>query len=246
MPEPQNVPEEYSHVPSDSYILQRHYAASARLNLQHHLYRQAIGYLLHPSIPIQEDMKVADIACGTGIWLLDLADAFPPNAILDGFDISADQFPHESTLPPNVTFGVLDGMKEIPEELVGKYDVVRVSLIVLVVKDGEPGGWIENLMRLLKPGGYLQWTEGNMPAYIARHTTHPSDPARFPNMHAFEQFYLSMLSKQPPGIHDWVTHLGTHFEKHGLQEVEYKQFDVPKRYWPAWTDVMMLTAEEVS
>ncbi|KAF2491430.1 hypothetical protein BU16DRAFT_529954 [Lophium mytilinum] len=149
MSEPQKVPEEYSHVPDDGYILQRHYAASARLNLQHHLYRQSIGYLLHPCIPINEHMKVADIACGTGIWLLDLADQLDTNATLDGFDISADQFPHASTLPPKVRFSVLDGTKEIPEELVGKYDVVRVSLIVLVVKDGEPGGWIENLMRML-------------------------------------------------------------------------------------------------
>jgi len=134
---------------NDGYVLQRNYAASARLNLQHHLYRQSIGYLLHPSIPIIGNIKVADVACGTGIWLLDLVDELHPNATLDGFDISADQFPHESTLPPNVRFQVLDGTKEIPKELEERYDVVRVSLIVLVIKDGEPEAWIKNLMRML-------------------------------------------------------------------------------------------------
>jgi len=97
----------------------------------------------------------------------------------------------------------------------------------------------------IEPGGYLQWTEGNMPARITRHTTQPTDPAHFPAMHAFEQFHLQMLKKQPPGINDWVTQLGAHFEKHGLLGVACKEYSVPKRYWPAWTDVMMLILEEV-
>jgi len=96
-----------------------------------------------------------------------------------------------------------------------------------------------------EPGGYLQWTEGNMPAYITRHTTQPTDPTCFPAMHTFEQFHLQTLKRQPPRVNDWVTQLGAHFEKHGLLDVAYEEFSVPKRYWPAWTDVMMLILEEV-
>ena len=42
-----------------------------RLNLQHYLWTQMFGYLLHPSIDIdksQENLKVADIGTGTG-WV---------------------------------------------------------------------------------------------------------------------------------------------------------------------------------
>ncbi len=37
----------------------------------------------------------------------------------------------------------------VPEELVGKYDIVHVGLIVMVVRNEDPGPVINNLMALL-------------------------------------------------------------------------------------------------
>ena len=39
-----------------------------RLNLQHYLWKDQIGYLLHPSIPLSEieNPKIADVGTGTG------------------------------------------------------------------------------------------------------------------------------------------------------------------------------------
>jgi hypothetical protein len=140
-----------------SYVLKRDYAASARLNLQHSQHKQCLSYLLHPSIPtLKEGMKVADVATGTGIWLLDLASEAPKQCIFEGWDISDAQFPHASCLPDNVTFGTFDVTAGVPERLVGRYDVVHVGLLALVVK-GDPGLWIENLNAMLSECA-LFWT----------------------------------------------------------------------------------------
>ena len=93
-------------------------------------------------------LKVADIACGTAIWLIDLAKEYP-SAQLDGFDISDQQFPPKGWVPKNVSLSTLDILKPIPEDLKGKYDVVHVGLIVLVVERDDPIPVLNNLLALL-------------------------------------------------------------------------------------------------
>ncbi|KAI9871737.1 MAG: hypothetical protein M1830_002509 [Pleopsidium flavum] len=46
-----------------------------------------------------------------------------------------------------------------PAQLVGQFDIVHVRLITLVIKDNNALPVINNLRKLLKPGGYLQWDE---------------------------------------------------------------------------------------
>jgi hypothetical protein len=94
-------------------------------------------------------MQIADVATGTGAWLLDLASSAPKGCHFDGWDISDAQFPHESCLPSNVKYGTFDVTAGAPEELVGKYDIVHVGLLALVVKNGDPSVWIQSLMKLL-------------------------------------------------------------------------------------------------
>ena len=82
------------------------------------------------------------------IWLVDLAKELP-NAQLDGFDVSTAQFPHRKWLPPNVTLRQMDAYGEVPQELVGRYDIVHIGLVVVLVKDGNPGRLLTNLLKLL-------------------------------------------------------------------------------------------------
>lgn len=121
-----------------------------------------IGYLLHPSIvaALPANPRIADIATGTGRFLLRLRELYP-NAILEGSDISSALYPPLSELPPNMTLTVLDIKKPVPEELHGKFDVVHVRMLVagMLSKDWAPA--VNNLSRMLKPGGFLQWEEGD-------------------------------------------------------------------------------------
>jgi hypothetical protein len=136
-------------VDSPEYVLKRDYAASARLNLQHYQHKQCLGYLLHPSIPLKPGYHIADVATGTGVWLLDLAGQIAGNCVLEGWDISDAQFPHESSLPENVKFGIFDATAGVPERLEERYDIIHVGLLALVVKNGDPSVWIQNLLKML-------------------------------------------------------------------------------------------------
>jgi hypothetical protein len=82
------------------------------------------------------------------IWLLDLSQTAAVSMPcgqgsrhFHGFDISSQQFPTSSIA--NVTFSVHDLFKPFLRQHLGRYDLVHVRLLVLVVKR-------EDIMRVLK------------------------------------------------------------------------------------------------
>lgn len=81
------------------------------------------------------------------IWLTSVHQQLPC-AQLDGFDKCVDQFPCKEWLPSNVSLQALDIGEDIPESLLGIYDVVHVRHFLLVVKD-DPLSLLKNLVALL-------------------------------------------------------------------------------------------------
>ena len=112
----------YCNIPKHEYLDAYDHT---RLNLQHYLWKQEVGYLLHPQIAsaIGDDVKIADIGIGTGIWLLDLSDHLPTSAQLDGFDVNLSQVPPKPWLPANVSMRELDVYKEISDDLLEQYGI---------------------------------------------------------------------------------------------------------------------------
>ena len=114
------------------------------------MWRYQLGYLLHPTIPTdKEGLQIADVACGTGIWLVELARILPASTKLDGYDISSEQYPAKEWLPKNVTLGTLNALDTVPDALRGKYDIVHISLFVMLVRNEDPGPILNNLMLML-------------------------------------------------------------------------------------------------
>ncbi|KAI0112258.1 S-adenosyl-L-methionine-dependent methyltransferase [Nemania sp. FL0031] len=144
----------------DSYAdnMTRHASEVQRLNEQFDLITENIGYLIHPTITASLPKRpfIADIATGTGRFLFSLQKTYP-DARLDGFDISAALF--QDNLPENVSLSILDVKKPIPEKLHGLYDMVNVRMLVAGMLPDDWTPTILNLSQMLKPGGYLQWTE---------------------------------------------------------------------------------------
>ncbi|KAJ2989840.1 hypothetical protein NUW58_g3260 [Xylaria curta] len=144
----------------DSYTdnMTRHVSEVQRLNQQFDLMTENIGYLLHPTIAtsLPKDPIIADVATGTGRFLLRIHELYP-DARLDGFDISAALFTND--VPGNVKLNVLDVKKPIPDELKGLYDVVHVRMLVAGMLPDDWAPTIVNLSQMLRPGGFLQWTE---------------------------------------------------------------------------------------
>ncbi|TRX93966.1 hypothetical protein FHL15_005044 [Xylaria flabelliformis] len=136
-----------------------------RLNRQHRLFDDIMqNDLLPPHIASSLNAsstppKIVEIATGSAIWLLDIAKTFSPDAELVGIDFDTSKFPSASDLPPNITLRQSNMFEPFPNDLVGKFDVVNVRLIVFALKDGYGIELVRNLMTLLKPGGYIVWTE---------------------------------------------------------------------------------------
>jgi hypothetical protein len=93
--------------------------------------------------------------------MTEAAKAFPSSYHFDGYDISSAQFLHNDTLPPNVTLNIGDFKKPIPEELHGKYDLVAIRLIIISMGNDVWAKTLDNVLTLLKPGGAIQWIEGD-------------------------------------------------------------------------------------
>ena len=147
----------------DDYTLGRDYRASARLDLQHHLWSETFGYHINPAIPsTTEKLAIADVGTGTEIWLLEADRRLPtPAARLCGLDISGDQFIRPEWLPSNAHFLVHDVFDPSgpPEDLVGAFDIVHLRLFIAIVKDNDPSPVVKYCHKLLKPGGYFQWDD---------------------------------------------------------------------------------------
>ena len=119
-----------------NYSLGRGYMAAMRLNFQHQLLRQLLGYNIHPDIAfsgvLPENPRIADVGTGTGQWLIDVSHELP-SATVEGFDISKEQFPSSTWLPAQISMNELDIFQPIPSHLEAKFDVVNVRFFICVV-----------------------------------------------------------------------------------------------------------------
>ncbi|KAJ5919133.1 hypothetical protein N7466_010076 [Penicillium verhagenii] len=215
---------------ADDYLLGRDLYGSMRLDAQHLLWKLYKGYNLHPAISATEDMKIAEIGTGTGIWLLDVASQVSKNAQLDGFDLSEDQFPHRSAWPENVTFRTLDAFGEVPEELVHRYDVVHLRFWCCVVRNNDPSGLIRHAERLLKPGGYIQWEDADVGKTLVR-----GDVAeRFRQI--VKPIFVAVNFEY--GV-SWLSDLKDRVQQHGLDVLESELGTIPPTLVPLCTSTYL-------
>jgi hypothetical protein len=86
-PSPSTTAIDFHLVDDHGYPLEYSHRASVRLNLQHLLWRETFGFSIHPSIQVTATsgdgekndtaLNIADVACGTGLWLMDVARELP-------------------------------------------------------------------------------------------------------------------------------------------------------------------------
>ena len=146
---------------SKEYVLGGGNLAGARLNFQHAYTRDIFdGHLLDPSIitPPESDLRVADVCTGTGIWLLQVAHQYP-NSNLEGLDISLAEAPKRNWCPQNVRFQEFDLFADLPSDLTERYDTINVQYTHLFVRDAMIESVLHKLSSMLKPGGWLQYTD---------------------------------------------------------------------------------------
>ena len=153
----------------DIYQLPRGGAESARLDQQHIFMRDLCnGNLVHLCIPVQQVLRVADVATGTGVWLKDCAarirtSSGTPRGDTEfvGFDISPLQFPRdqEGQDVDGLRFVAHDMTKPFPQEYHDRFDLVNVRLASPAVPLEDLSKALLNILDILRPGGYLQWLD---------------------------------------------------------------------------------------
>lgn len=220
---------------NNGYMLGRGHSAACRLNLQFYLWKESLRFTLHPLIVPSAKSAIADIATGTSLWLLDLAQQLPSSITLDGFDIDLSKAPPQEWLPDNVALYNWDLFDPVPEHLIGKYDVIHLRLLILVVQNSDPVPIIRNVSRMLKPGGYIQWDDLNYPG---THVTKADAQLETPEFYKLSQFVYSN------GRHDWVLDLPDLLEKNGFVDAKLEHFQDRRDLAMANGEQHLLTMEE--
>ncbi|KAI1131813.1 S-adenosyl-L-methionine-dependent methyltransferase [Nemania abortiva] len=137
-----------------------------RLEEQHHFFDDVMNNeLLPPHIASHlaaiPSPRVCDFATGTSIWLRELSKTLPTSAELVGLDFDASKFPRPEALPPNITLSLADGFQPFPKEFQNRFDVVHLRFFLFALKTDQGVPLVKNLLSLLRPGGWLVWTETN-------------------------------------------------------------------------------------
>ncbi|EFQ97616.1 hypothetical protein MGYG_00655 [Nannizzia gypsea CBS 118893] len=226
---------------SQNYPANYGYREANRLNLQHFLWRESFQFNIHPSIlpriisspPSEAPLNIADIVCGTGLWLMDVARELP-KAQLDGLDINLALAPRE--LPSNIAFREWDLFQNpVPPDLVGKYDLIHVRSLAMRLAGKDLKSVIGRLYQLLKPGGYLQWDESDYKNMgVAK--TEPAVTA--PSLTELAKLWHS------DGRHDWTIALPQLLGEEGFQTLVNEHFDDKPELVTAFHSLHLLTLDE--
>ncbi|KAI5866986.1 S-adenosyl-L-methionine-dependent methyltransferase [Durotheca rogersii] len=120
------------------------------MDMNHHFLTLCLNGKLFLS-PLKDDIqKVLDIGTGTGLWPIDMGDAYP-NCEVIGTDLSPIQ---PSWCPPNVRFEI-DDAEQTWTFAAGSFDFVHARYMIGGISDWprffrqayaalKPGGWVES------------------------------------------------------------------------------------------------------
>ncbi|KAG9311160.1 S-adenosyl-L-methionine-dependent methyltransferase [Chiua virens] len=139
------------HDTDSNYRLPNDQTEHERLGLLNDVLRSFIGgsYLVPLRKPDVRD--VLDICCGSGHWVLDMANEFP-NARVVGLDISK---PSVVAPSPSITFIQHDIKQGLPFEDAA-FDFIQMRTVPSIPDRGE---LMVEIYRILRPGGFLAFFE---------------------------------------------------------------------------------------
>ncbi|RCH84248.1 hypothetical protein CU098_008031, partial [Rhizopus stolonifer] len=110
------------------------------------------------AVDFGDGVSVLDIGCGSGVWIMDMAQDFP-NCTYDGCDIV--NIVNKNLDVKQFTFregNVLHGLP-YPDNT---FDFVHMRLLVYALREEEWPVAIKEAIRVVKPGGMLQFVESGL------------------------------------------------------------------------------------
>ncbi|KAL8644757.1 MAG: hypothetical protein Q9210_007088, partial [Variospora velana] len=129
--------------------------ASLLASHQHYLWKNQLGFLIHPKTELNVNptaLKIAEIGTETGLWLLDLAKKLPASTTLHGYGIDISSAPPPQSLPANISIHRVPSYTDpfpFPDDLLESYDIILINSLASSIKDNNPGPVIQNAMAML-------------------------------------------------------------------------------------------------
>ncbi|KAF9167824.1 hypothetical protein DFQ26_003018 [Actinomortierella ambigua] len=148
-------------VGSAPYMLPNDMTEADRLDAQHYLVRYVFKGNYNVKLDPKAKLNILDVATGTAVWALEMSHEFP-NSQIYGVDISPI-FPSEIK-PANCHFQLCNILDGLPFED-NYFDFVYQRLLVYALSPSQRKQVYAELLRVLKPGGYLQLVESDGVVY---------------------------------------------------------------------------------
>jgi hypothetical protein len=168
---------------------------------------------------------------------------------MTGFDLIPVHFPASADLPDSIKLAVLDAFAEdVPDEYIAQYDVVHVRMFSSVIKNNNPGPLISNALKMLKPGGHLQWDEFDAASWRAVAPGNDAQGSSVSIAATTEMVQTALESSQKAMNlkYAWIENLGKLFQEHGLELLEHKRMHVKKELRKTMTDSLLMMLHHVS
>ena len=121
-----------------------------RLDMTHKMVETAMHGKLHTA-PLRDPERILDIGTGTGIWAMEMGDAFPQCQVL-GNDLSPIQ---PRWVPPNVRFEVDDA--EAEWTYAQPFDFIHCRCMYGALKDWP--ALVRRCFEHVKPGAYVEMVD---------------------------------------------------------------------------------------
>ncbi|KAL8901480.1 MAG: hypothetical protein Q9207_005178 [Kuettlingeria erythrocarpa] len=198
------------------------------------------GYNLHPKVTLASGARIADIGTGTCIWPIDIVRELQFPVTVDAIDISLAQCPPPSWLPENINLIAHDVHQPFPVQMQGKYDLVHVQNWLCIWRTESSGELIRNLLSLLKPGGYIQWSEQDPDANRAIVAPNVSCSTQ-----ATEEVLRFLNAPRSTISFEWVSRLGEYLNTQA-RLLAFDRFTASNAHQQLWTIGALQACEEMA
>ena len=134
-------------------------------------------------------------------------------------------------------FEIWDAYGELPEDYVGVFDVVHLRTLYSTVVGNKVDPLLSNCLKMLKPGGFLQWDESDAStlACFPPNDSVKSDATR--SLVRIQDATARTYSKMTP---DWLHNLPDTLRERGCEILALEEYAPQERLARGWTDNMLL------